>query len=89
MTEEKKGGGNEFIMLEIMATNVVDSQPPTCQQTGTPSAFAKINNSAEKLGEEEKMPQSGVGSMQGKETGNMPSAVCASSMNKSLDPTPI
>ena len=37
----------------------------------------------------EKMPQSGVGSMQGKNTGNMPSAVCASSMNKSLDPTPI
>ena len=35
-----------------------------------------------------KMPQSGVGSMQGKDTGNMPSAVCASSMNKSLDPTP-
>ena len=35
----------------------------------------------------EKMPQSGVGSMQGKNTGNMPSAVCASSMNKSLDPT--
>ena len=26
-----------------------------------------------------KMPQSGVGSMQGKNTGNMPSAVCASS----------
>ena len=37
----------------------------------------------------EKTPQSGVGSMQGKDTGNMPSAVCASSMNKSLDPTPI
>ena len=55
MTEEKKGGGNEFIILEIMATNVVDSQPPTCQQTGTPSALAKINNSAEKLGEEEKI----------------------------------
>ena len=36
-----------------------------------------------------KMPQSGVGSMQGKNTGNMPSAVFASSMNKSLDPTPI
>ena len=36
-----------------------------------------------------KMPQSGVGSMQGKDTGNMPSAVCASPMNKSLDPTPI
>ena len=36
-----------------------------------------------------KMPQSGVGSMQGKNTGNMPSAVCASSINKSLDPTPI
>ena len=36
-----------------------------------------------------KMPQSGVGSMQGKDTGNMPSAVCALSMNKSLDPTPI
>ena len=36
-----------------------------------------------------KMPQSGVGSMQGKDTGNMLSAMCASSMNKSLDPTPI
>ena len=36
-----------------------------------------------------KMPQSGVGSMQGKNTRNMPSAVCASSINKSLDPTPI
>ena len=36
-----------------------------------------------------KMPQSGVGSMQGKNTGNMPSAMYASSMNKSLDPTPI
>ena len=36
-----------------------------------------------------KMPQSGEGSMQGKNTGNMPSAMCASSMNKSLDPTPI
>ena len=36
-----------------------------------------------------KMPQSGVGSMQGKNTGNMPSAGCASSINKSLDPTPI
>ena len=34
-----------------------------------------------------KMPQSGVGSMQEKNTGNMPIAVCASSMNKSLDPT--
>ena len=33
-----------------------------------------------------KMPQSGVGSIQGKNTGNMPSAVCASSMNKSLSP---
>ena len=31
-----------------------------------------------------KMPQSEVGSMQGKNTENMPSAVCASSMNKSL-----
>ena len=31
-----------------------------------------------------KMPQSGVGSLQGKNTGNMPSAMCASSMNKSL-----
>ena len=30
-----------------------------------------------------------VGSMQGKNSGNMPSAVCASLMNKSLDPTPI
>ena len=30
-----------------------------------------------------KMPQSGVGSMQGKNSGNMPSAVCALSMNKS------
>ena len=30
------------------------------------------------------MPQSGVGSMQGKNAGNMPSAVCASSMNKAL-----
>ena len=30
------------------------------------------------------MPQSGVGSMQGKNTVNMPSAMCASSMNKSL-----
>ena len=39
--------------------------------------------------QEKKMPQSGVGSMQGKNTGNMPSAVFASSMNKSLDPTPI
>ena len=39
--------------------------------------------------EVEKMPQSGVGSMQGKNTGNIPSAVCASSMNKSLDPSPI
>ena len=29
------------------------------------------------------MPQSGVGSMQGENTGNMSSAVCASSMNKS------
>ena len=29
------------------------------------------------------MPQSGVGSMQGKNTGNMPSAMCASSMNES------
>ena len=38
---------------------------------------------------QQKMPQSGVGSMQGKNTGNMPSAVCASSINKSLDPTPI
>ena len=36
-----------------------------------------------------KMPQSGVGSMQGKNAGNMHSAVCALSMNKSLDPTPI
>ena len=36
-----------------------------------------------------KMPQSGLGSMQGKNTVNMPSAVCASSMKKSLDPTPI
>ena len=33
-----------------------------------------------------KMPQSGVGSMQGKNTRNMPSIVCASSMNKSLTP---
>ena len=33
-----------------------------------------------------KMQQSGVGSMQGKNTGNMPSAVCASSMNMSLAP---
>ena len=41
------------------------------------------------LGNIKKMPQSGVGSMQGKNTGNMPSAVCASSINKSLDPTPI
>ena len=41
---------------------------------------------SEKLAKERKMPQSGVGSMQGKDTGNMPSA---SSMNKSLDPTPI
>ena len=37
----------------------------------------------------DKMSQSGVGSMQGKNTGNMPSAMCALSMNKSLDPTPI
>ena len=36
-----------------------------------------------------KMPQSRIGSMQGKNTGNKPSAVCASSMSKSLDPTPI
>ena len=36
-----------------------------------------------------KMPQSGVASMQGKNTGNMPSTVCASSINKFLDPTPI
>ena len=36
-----------------------------------------------------KMLQSGVSSMQVKDTGNMPSAVCVSSMNKSLDPTPI
>ena len=36
-----------------------------------------------------KMPQSGVGSMQGKNIGNLPSVVCASSINKSLDPTPI
>ena len=36
-----------------------------------------------------KMPQRGLGSMQGKNTGNMPSTVCASLMNKSLDPTPI
>ena len=36
-----------------------------------------------------KMPQSRVGSLQGKNTGNMPSAMCALSMNKSLDPTPI
>ena len=36
-----------------------------------------------------KMLQSGVDSMQGKNTGNMPSAVCALSMNKSIDPTPI
>ena len=36
-----------------------------------------------------KMPQSGVGSMQGQDTRNMPSVVCASSMNKSLDPTQI
>ena len=35
------------------------------------------------------MPQTGVGSMQGKSTGNMPSAACVSSMDKSLDPTPI
>ena len=41
------------------------------------------------LSQEEKMPQSGVGSMQGKNTGNMHTAVFASSMNKSLDPTPI
>ena len=33
------------------------------------------------------MPQSGVGSMQGKNTGNMPSAMCTLSMNKSLDLT--
>ena len=40
-----------------------------------------------KLGSyKKKMPQSGVGSMQGKNTGNMPSTVCASSMNKSLAP---
>ena len=31
-----------------------------------------------------KMPQSGIGSMQGEKTGNMPSVVCASSMNKFL-----
>ena len=31
------------------------------------------------------MPQSVVSSMQGKNTGNMPSAMCASSMNKSLE----
>ena len=36
-----------------------------------------------------KMPQSGVGNMQGKNTRNMPRAVCASSMNKSLVPTPL
>ena len=36
-----------------------------------------------------KMPQSGIGSMQEKNTGNMPSAMCPSSMNKALDPTPI
>ena len=35
------------------------------------------------------MPQSGVVSMQGKDTGNMPNPMCAFSMNKSLDPTPI
>ena len=35
-----------------------------------------------------KMPQSRVG-MQGKNTGNMPCAMCALSMNMSLDPTPI
>ena len=40
-------------------------------------------------GYKQKMLQSGVGSMQGKNTGNMRSAVFASSMNKSLDPTPI
>ena len=35
--------------------------------------------------------KSGLGSMQGKNTEkwNMDSAVCASSMNKSLEPTPI
>ena len=44
---------------------------------------AKIHPAAKK------MPQSGVGSMQGKKTGNMPSAVCASSMKKALDPIPI
>ena len=39
----------------------------------------------------EKMPQSRLGSMQGKNTAkrNMSSTVCASSMNKSLDPNPI
>ena len=38
-----------------------------------------------------KMPQSGLGSVQGKNTAkrNMSSAMWASSMNKSLDPTPI
>ena len=43
----------------------------------------------EKQNEKQKMPQSGVGSMQGKNNGNMPSAMCASSMDKSLDPSPI
>ena len=48
-----------------------------------------INRKTIYPGLKKKMPQSGVGSMQGGNTGNMPSAVCASSINKSLDPTPI
>ena len=49
----------------------------------------KIHFSCKLITGSEKIPQSGVGSMHGKNAGNMPSAVCASSMNKSLDPTPI
>ena len=49
----------------------------------------KNSDNSKNEGKVNKMPQSGLGSMQGENTRNMPSAVCASSINKSLDPTPI
>ena len=45
-----------------------------------------MTNMVEKTTILQKMPQSGVGSMQGKNIANMPSAVSASSINKSLAP---
>ena len=80
-----------------MSGNVIfESQIPTAKKRGCCIRFPLVTKLFEIVllhedikQRDPKMPQSGVGSMQGKNTGNMPSAMCASSMDKSLDPTPI